>query len=164
MRTIHELSPLPSSSSCMFLEWWRNLKPLPHHDSHQHYSVFYDNPSSILHPFVQGVLMSKSHPLQCATFQLMTHHAFHANHSSIFHPLARDNITCPHCDAPWTMLHILFECNEFWKLRGMILNPIAPPTIHQLFSSYNGGQHLVEFLHATQALLHPLPACPTDPP
>ena len=34
-------------------------------DSQWHYSIFYNDPSPILHPFIKGVLMSKSCSLQC---------------------------------------------------------------------------------------------------
>jgi len=100
--------------------------------------------------------MSKSHALQCAAFQLATHHTFHANKSSSFYPMADDNSTCPHCRDLWTMNHILFKCLEFWEPQGMILNPHSHNTAHHLFSSKTGRHQLIEFLHATQALLHPL--------
>jgi hypothetical protein len=137
---------------------------LPHHDPRRHYSIFYDDPSPILHPFVKGVLSAKSRTLQCAAFQLASHHAFHADYSAHFRTYANDNTSCSHCGSPWTMIHVLFECDHFWEARGLILDPLSEPTIHQLFSSFNGGRRLVEFLHATQALLRPLPPRPTDPP
>jgi hypothetical protein len=91
-------------------------------------------------------------------------YAFHADYSTSFRPTAGDNTVCPHCNAPWTMPHVLFDCDAFWEARGTILDPIYHNTIHHLFSSKNGGRRLVEFLHATQALLRPLPPRPTDPP
>jgi hypothetical protein len=133
-------------------------------DPRRYYSVFFDDPSPTLHPFVLGVLTSKSRALQCAAFQLATHHAFHADYSSSFRPTAGDNTSCPHCGDLWTMNHVLFDCPEFWEPRGMVLDPIYHNTTHQLFSSKNGGRRLVEFLHATQALLRPLPPRPTGPP
>jgi hypothetical protein len=62
------------------------------------------------------------------------------------------------------MPHVLFDCDTFWEARGPILDPIHHNTTHHLFSSKNGGRRLIEFLHATQALLRPLPLRPTDPP
>jgi hypothetical protein len=62
------------------------------------------------------------------------------------------------------MTHALFDCDAFWEARGLLLDPIYHNTIHHLFSSKDGSRRLVEFLHATQALLRPLPPRPTDPP
>jgi hypothetical protein len=163
-KTIYELPPLPPSHECIFSEWRRNRPPLHHSDTRRSYSIFFDDPALSLHPFVTGVLSSNSRSLQCAAFQLATHHAFHADYSASFRPTAGDNTSCPHCGAPWTMPHVLFDCDAFWEARGLILDPIHHNTIHHLFSSKNGGRRLVEFLHATQALLHPLPPRPTDPP
>jgi hypothetical protein len=163
-KMIYEAPPLPSSRDCIFSEWRRNRAPFRRSDTRRHYSVFFDDPAPSLHPFVAGALSSKSRSLQCAAFQLATHHAFHADYSNSFRPTAGDNTSCPHCDAPWTMSHVLFDCDAFWEARGLILDPIYHNTTHHLFSSANGGRCLVEFLHATQALLRPLPPCPTDPP
>ena len=164
LKTIYELPPLPSLKDRMFLEWRRNGAPFHRSDPRWFYSVFFDDPLPSLHPFVNGVLSSKSCALQCAAFQLATHHTFHADYSSSFHPSAGDNTSCPHCNIPWTMPHILFNCDTFWEACGTILNPLYHNTIHQLFSSKSGGRHLVEFLHVTQALLRPLPPRPTDLP
>jgi hypothetical protein len=156
--------PLPPSRERIFAEWRRNHPPFHHSNTCRHYSVFFDDPAPSLHPFIIGTLSSKSRSLQCAAFQLATHHAFHADYSASFRPTAGDNTSCPHCDASWTMPHVLFDCDTFWEARGLILNPTHHNTTHHLFSSKNGGRHLVEFLHATQALLRPLPLRPTDPP
>jgi hypothetical protein len=163
-KTIHEFTPLPPSRDCIFLEWHRNRSPLHRSDPRRSYSVCFDDPSPSLHPFVIGALSSKSRTLQCAAFQLATHHTFHADYSTSFRPTAGDNTSCPHCNLPWTMSHVLFDCDTFWEARGLLLDPIHHNTIHHLFSSRNGGCRLVEFLHATQALLRPLPPHPTDPP
>jgi hypothetical protein len=163
-RTIHILPPLPPSKDRIYLEWHRNRAPFHRSDSRRTYAVFHDDPLPSPHPFVTGVLSSSSRSLQSASFQLATHHAFHADYSTSFRPTAGDNTLCPHCDLPWTMTHVLFDCDHFWEERGMILDPLHHNTIHQLFSSKNGGRRLVEFLHATQALLRPLPPRPTDPP
>jgi Reverse transcriptase (RNA-dependent DNA polymerase) len=163
-RTIYEQPPLPSSRDRIYSEWRRNRIPLRRSDSRRHYSVFYDDPAPSLHPFVIGASSGQSRSLQCAAFQLATHHAFHADYSSSFRPTAGDNTSCPHCSEPWTMPHVLFDCDTFWEARGLHLDPIYHNTIHHLFSSTNGGRRLVEFLHATQALLRPLPPRPTDPP
>jgi hypothetical protein len=165
MKTIHMAPPLPPSRDRIFLEWRRNRKPFHRTDSRRHYAVFYDDPAPSLHPFTLGVLTSKSRSLQCAAFQLATHHAFDANYSTTFRPTAGDNTSCPHCGSLWTIPHVLFDCDAFWEQRGLILDPIHHNTIHTLFSSKSGGGgRLVEFLHATQALLRPLPPRPTDPP
>jgi hypothetical protein len=163
-RTIYEHPPLPSSRDRIYSEWRRNRVPFRRSDSRRHYSVFYDDPAPSLHPFVIGASSGRSRSLQCAAFQLATHHAFHADYSSSFRPTAGDNTSCPHCSEPWTMPHVLFDCDAFWEARGLHLDPIYHNTIHHLFSSNNGRRRLVEFLHATQALLHPLPPRPTDPP
>jgi Reverse transcriptase (RNA-dependent DNA polymerase) len=163
-RTIYKLPPLPPSHERIFSEWRHNRTPFRRSDTRRHYAVFFDDPAPSLHPFVLGALSSKSRSLQCAAFQLATHHAFHADYSSSFRPTAGDNTSCLHCHALWTMPHVLFECDTFWEPRGLILDPIHHNTIHHLFSSNNGGRRLVEFLHATQALLRPLPPRPTDPP
>jgi hypothetical protein len=99
-KTIYELPPLPPSWECLFSEWHRNCPPLRRSDTRRSYSVFYDDPAPSLHPFVIGALSSKSCLLQCAAFQLATHHAFHANYSAAFRPTAGDNTTCPHCAVP----------------------------------------------------------------
>jgi hypothetical protein len=164
LKTIYDLPPLPPSKDQMFLEWCQNCFPFRRTDPRWFYSIFFDNPLPSLHPFITGILSSKSRALQCATFQLATHHAFHADYSSSFCLTAGDNTSCPHCNSPWTMPHVLFDCDTFWEARGTILDPIYHNTIRQLFSSESGGQCLVEFLHVTQALLRPLPPCPTDPP
>jgi endonuclease/exonuclease/phosphatase (EEP) superfamily protein YafD len=163
-KTIYEQPPLPSSRDRIFSEWRRNRAPFRRSDPRRLYSVFYDDPSPSLHPFVIGALSGNSRSLQSAAFQLATHHAFHADYSSSFRPTAGDNTTCPHCSASWTMPHVLFDCDTFWEARGLHLDPIYHNTIHHLFSSKPGGRRLVEFLHATQALLRPLPPRPTDPP
>jgi hypothetical protein len=163
-KTIYELNPLPPSRERIFSEWRRNRLPLYRSDQRRSYSVFYDDPSPSLHPFVIGALLSKSRLLQCAAFQLATHHAFHADYSTSFQPTAGDNTSCPHCNTPWTMPHVLFDCDTFWEAQGLLLDPIHHNTIHHLFSSIDGGHCLVEFLHATQALLCPLPPHPTDLP
>jgi hypothetical protein len=163
-KTIHELPPLPTSKDHMFLEWCRNRLPFRRTDPCRFYSVFFDDPLPSLHPFVTGVLSSKSRTLQCAAFQLATHHEFHADYLSSFHPTTGDNTLCPHCNAPWTMPHVFFDCDTFWEAHGMFLDPIYHNTTHQLFSSNNGGRCLIKFLHATQALLRRLPPRPTDPP
>jgi Reverse transcriptase (RNA-dependent DNA polymerase) len=163
-KTIYELPPLPPSRERIFSEWRRNLSSFRRSDTRRHYAVFFDDPAPSLHPFVVGALTSQSCSLQCAAFQLATHHAFHTDYSASFHPTAGDNTSCPHCHAPWTMSHVLFDCDVFWEARGLLLDPIHHNTIHHLFSSKDGGRRLVEFLHATQALLRPLPPRPTDPP
>jgi hypothetical protein len=139
-KTIYELTPLPPSRECIFSEWRRNCLPFCHSDQRQFYSVFHDDPSPSLQPFVIGALSSKSRSLQCAAFQLATHHAFHADYSTSFRPTAGDNTSCPHCNVPWTMPHVLFDCDTFWEARGLILNPIHHNTIHHLFSSKVGGR------------------------
>jgi hypothetical protein len=164
MKTIYEEPPLPPSKDRIFLEWKRNRQPFWHTDPRRHYAVFYDDPLPSLHPFVTSTLTSSSRALQCAAFQLATHHAFHANYSTTFRPTAGDTTACPHCGSPWTMPHVLFDCDFYWEARGLLLDPIHHNTIHTLFSSRTRGRHLVEFLHATQALLRPLPPRPTDPP
>jgi hypothetical protein len=88
LKTIYNLPPLPPSRDCMFLEWRRNRSPFRRTDPRRFYSIFFDDPLPSLHPFITGVLSSKSHALQCAAFQLATHHAFHANYSTSFHPMA----------------------------------------------------------------------------
>jgi hypothetical protein len=148
----------------MFLEWHRNRLPFWRTDPRHFYLVFFNDPLPSLHPFILRVLTSKSHALQCTTFQLATHHAFHADYFSSFCLTAGDNTTCPHCNAPWTMPHVLFDCDTLWEACGTILDPIYHNTIHHLFSSKNSSHRLIEFLHATQALLCPLPLHPTDPP
>jgi Reverse transcriptase (RNA-dependent DNA polymerase) len=164
-KTIHEPPPLPPSRDRIFSEWRRNRLPFRRSDTCRHYAVFFDDPAPSLHPFVLGALSSKSCPLQCAAFQLATHHAFHTDYSAAFCPTTWDNTSCPHCDnTSWTMPHVLFNCDAFWEARGLILDPIHHNTTHHLFSSKDGGRRLVEFLHATQALLRPLPSHPTDPP
>jgi hypothetical protein len=163
-RTIYEEAPLPSSRDRIYSEWRRNRTPFRRSDPRRHYSIFFDDPAPSLHPFVIGASSGGSRSLQCAAFQLAIHHAFHADYSSSFRPTAGDNTTCPHCQERWTMPHVLFECDAFWEARGLHLDPIYHNTIHHLFSSKNGGRRLVEFLHATQALLRPLPLRPTDPP
>jgi hypothetical protein len=156
--------PPPPSCDCVILEWRRNRTHFRRLDTRRTYSVFYDDPSHSLHPFVLGILSSKSQALQSATFQIAMHHAFNASYSSLFCPTAGTNMTCPHCGGPQTIHHILFKCNAFWEPQGLILDPIHHNTIHMLFSSKDGRRRLVEFLHVTQALLCPLPPQPTDPP
>jgi hypothetical protein len=163
-KTIYEVPPLPPSRERIFSEWRHNLSPFRRSDTRRHYSVFFDDPAPALHPFVVGTLTSNSRSLQCAAFQLATHHAFHVDYSASFRPTAGDNTSCPHCNDLWTMPHVLFDCDTFWEARGLLLDPIHHDTIHHLFSSKDGGRRLVEFLHATQALLRPLPPRPTDPP
>ena len=163
-KTIYDQPPLPPSKECMFLEWHRNHSPFCHSDPWRIYSVFSDDPLPSLHLFVNGALSDKSHALQCAAFQLAMHHAFHTDYSASFHPTAGDNTSCPHCNTPWTMTHVLFNCDAFWEAHGLFLEPLYHNTTHHLFSSECGGRCLVEFLHATQALLCPLPPRPTDPP
>jgi hypothetical protein len=87
-KTIYELAPLPPSRDRIFLEWRRNCPPLRRSDPRRSYSVFFDDPSPSLHPFVTRALSSKSRALQCAAFQLATHHAFHADYSASFRPTA----------------------------------------------------------------------------
>jgi hypothetical protein len=163
-RTIHILPPLPPSKDRIFLEWHQNLTPLRRSDTRRAYAVFFNDPLPSPHPFVTGVLSSKSRALQSAAFQLATHHAFHADYSASFRPTAGDTTLCPHCGHLWTMTHVLFDCDLFWEERGLILDPLHHNTTRHLFSSKDGGHRLVEFLHATQALLRPLPPRPTDPP
>jgi hypothetical protein len=115
MKTIHTATPLPPSCDRMFLEWRHNWKAFSRSDPRQHYAIFFNDPSPSLHPFVKGVLSSKSRTLQCAAFQLATHHAFDATYSASFHPTANDNTSCPHCPSPWTITHVLFECDAFWE-------------------------------------------------
>jgi hypothetical protein len=162
--TIHVLPPLPPSKDRIYLEWHCNHTPFHQSDPRRSYAVFYDDPLPSPHPFIAGVLSSDSRSLQSASFQLATHHAFHADYSASFRPTAGDNTLCPHCGLPWTMTHVLFGCDHFWEARGLILDPLHHNTTYQLFSLKDGGRHLVDFLHATQALLRPLPPCPTDPP
>jgi hypothetical protein len=164
MFTLHHLTPLPPSKDRIILEWRLNRATMKRSDPRQTYAVFHDEPSHSLHPFIIGVLSSKSRVLQSAAFQLATHHAFDATYSTQFRPSANDNTTCPHCHVPWTIPHVLFDCDAFWEARGLFLDPVYHNTIHTLFSCKNGGRRLVEFLHATQALLRPLPPRPTDPP
>jgi hypothetical protein len=133
LKTIYDLPPLLSSKDHMFLEWRRNRPPFHRTDPQQFYSIFFDDPLPFLHPFVTGVLSSKSRALQCAAFQLTTHHAFHADYSSSFRPSAGDNTSCPHCNTPWTMPHVLFDCNEFWEAHSSFLDPLYHNTIHELF-------------------------------
>jgi hypothetical protein len=164
MKTLYKAPPLPPSKDRIFLEWHQNHMFLQHNNLHCHYSIFFNDPLPPLHPFVTRVLISKSHALQCAAFQLVTHHAFHANYSSSFCLMAGNNTSCPYGGSSWTMPHVLFNCNKFWEPCSLILDPIYHNTIHQLFSSRDGSCCLVKFLHVTQALLCPLPPCPTDPP
>jgi Reverse transcriptase (RNA-dependent DNA polymerase) len=125
IKTIYDDPPLPPSRDRIYLEWRRNRQPFRRSDPQRHYSVFYDDPSPTPHPFVTGALSSSSRALQCTAFQLATHHAFHADYSTAFRPTARDTTECPHCSSPWTMPHVLFDCDFFWEARGLILDPIC---------------------------------------
>jgi hypothetical protein len=115
MKTINYPTPLPPSKDRIILKWWLNHLAMKHSDTWRSYAVFYNEPSHLLHPFVIGILTSKSHTLQSTAFQLAIHHAFDTTYSSLFCPSANDNTTCPHCRESWTIPHVLFDCEAFWE-------------------------------------------------
>ena len=60
-----------------------------------------------------------------------------------------------------TIEHVISDCPLFEDQRLAIFGSLSPSLLF-LFGSERGGRQLVEFLHATQALLRPLPPRP-DP-
>ena len=142
------------------VEDWRATwtPPLPR-DPCRHFAPLCEPPDTSLHPFVKGVISAQSHAYQSAAFQLITGHAFDTNYSSCFRRNAGDNTTCPHCSERHTIDHILFNCDHFWYQCTTIIECDKS----YLFSTFSGGKMLTRFLHETQSLLHPLPAC-NDPP
>ena len=153
-QTVHK--PL---SERLLEDWRSSWTAAPPRDQCRHFTPLGEPPGLLLSNFVQGVLTAESRSYQSATFEIITGHTFNTTYSSHFHIGAGDNTTCPHCGDCYTIDHILFDCNHFWYKRVT--------TIHcnknYLFSTLSGGKMLVKFLHLTQSLLRPLPAC-TDPP
>jgi hypothetical protein len=159
MDSIHHPLSIPSKQR-MFDEWNTNSI---HRDSNPPYLPFIQpsNPNT-LHPFVVGVLASSSHHLQCAAFQVIMGHSFQGDYSLRHHPTAPNNTTCPHCGAFYNFWHIIAVCRHFAPHRTRLLvNGYF--SLHTLFSTKLGGQHLCEFLKATNTLLHPLPPQPDQP-
>jgi len=121
-------------------------------------------------PFICGALTSQNRRLVSVAFQLTTGHCFDAAYSINFREGADDNNTCPCSPSPnpfhhrfalHTYQHILLHCPLCSQQRLTILGPT--PSIQYIFSTEDGGRKLCEYLHATQALLRPLPPRP-DPP
>ena len=128
-------------------------------------------------PFIIGSLSAGNRCLFAASIQTTTRHAFDANYSMNFRPQANDTTLCP-CDTTWetraanpsddlappihhTVEHVLTNCPHFNEQRIAIFGSRSP-SLPFIFGTERGGRQLVEFLHATQALLRPLPPRP-DP-
>ena len=156
-----ETPPEPPSKIRMFTDWDESLPQS--HDSRRR-SVTFQTPSSDspFPPFTLGVLSSRSRQLQSCAFQIFTRHAFEADYSDKFWPLANDNTICPHCDDEqcFTIRHAIHECEGF---RDIYPELIGRRDISELLSSETGARRLCKFIHHTQCLLRPLPPR-NDPP
>src|SRR6267142_5554748 len=71
-------APSPPSKDRIFTEWAEECPRLKRHNPRRLYPTFHNDPSPLLPPFTQGVLLAQSRPLQSACLQLITGHAFHS--------------------------------------------------------------------------------------
>jgi len=154
---LYHTQPTPSSHSRMFDEWNSSFTPKP---SDPPYTPFSSDATPILHPFVTGVIRANNRDLETACLQLITGHSFQADYSDRFRTRANDNTICPRCTGRYTTRHVLLHCRPLASIRT---RTIASYSLTRLFRSTHGAKKLIHFLHATQALLRPLPPRP-DPP
>jgi hypothetical protein len=173
--------PIPLSTLAYHL-WATDLasSDLPHTPGHKAWRACPPTPSNHPPPFVQGLLSHKNRHLFTLGLQLLSQHAFFANYSDQFRPLAGDNTYCPCNDVPFTPLlsplhsgppmpppihcysiaHVLWDCRLFSKHRNITITGFSP---QYLFSTEDEGRHVAQFLFLTQQGLRPLPPRP-DPP
>ena len=119
-------------------------------------------------PYILGCLSAGNRRLFSVGIQLTTRHAFDTNYSMNFRPQAGDNTLCP-CSTTWetwaadpsddrrpptnhTIEHVISDCPLFNDQRLAIFGSQSPSLRPE-----RGGRQIVEFLHATQAHLRPLP-------
>jgi len=159
----HPDPPL-SNKAKVFANWKRDYMDAQH--TGQAWQSCEIPESSTPPAFVRGVLSTGNRRYFSAAIQLSTGHDFTAEYSIKFRPGANDNIICP-CsrNTPpfqlYTRHHVLLQCPLFAEARAEILG--NNPTLEHIFQTEAGGRQLARFLHATQALLRPLPPRP-DPP
>ena len=171
------LPPIPASNKAkVFQEWLAEYITQRHHG--EAWVSCQPPHDTTPPPFILGSLSAGNRRLFSTSIQLTTRHAFDANYSMNFRPQAGDNTLCP-CDTTWelraanptddllpptnyTIAHVITECPLFTDQRLAAFGTRSP-SLPFLFSTERGGRQLVDFLHATQALLRPLPPRP-DPP
>jgi hypothetical protein len=153
---------------------------LPRTPGHKAWRACPNTPSNQPPPFVRGLLSHKNRHLFTSGLQILSQHAFFADYSDQFRPLAGDNTFCPCNDVPFTptlsplhsgpptplpihrysINHVLFDCRLHSDHRASTIGGFSS---QYLFSTEAGGRRLAQFLLLSQQGLRPLPPRP-DPP
>jgi hypothetical protein len=155
--------PPPSNKAKVFADWREDYLSTRHEGPAWVSCTPPESPTPP--PFICGVLSTGNRRYFSAAIQLTTRHAFHSWYSDNFRPEAGDNTTCPCSNTqhpvPHSVEHVLLRCPLHSTTRQKIFGP--NPSLAFIFETEAGGRKLCDFLHITQALLHPLPPRP-DPP
>jgi hypothetical protein len=140
---------------------------LPRTPGHRAWRACPNTPSNLPPPFVQGLLSHKNRHLFTSGLQILSQHAFFADYSDQFRPLAGDNTFCPCNDVPFTPIlsplhsgpptlapihrysinHVLFDCRLHSDHRASTIGGFSSQYI---FSTEAGGRRLAQFLLLSQ--------------